>query len=180
MDFLGRTFEAKEVRTISSFTGVPLYGYPDYLVNTNGEIRRIGSHRMMKGLVNRNGYRQYTLTKDGESSTKEAHRLILLSFHPISNCKNKHTNHKNGVKTDNSIENLEWVSPSENTKHSYRTKLQTNVTNRHGNYRVLTECDLKEIKHLHLSKYLDREIAERFGCSRTLISRKIREMGLRK
>lgn len=168
------------MKTISNFTGVPLYGYPDYIVNEDGEIRRLGARRIMKGRINRNGYKQYTFTKDGKSSTKEAHRLILMSFHPIYNYKKMYTNHKNGVKADNRIENLEWASRSENTKHSYRNGLQDNVTNQYGNFPVLSKDIDKEIERLHLAGYIDREIAERLKCSRSLVSRKIREMGLRK
>jgi len=167
------------VRKINSINEVPLRDYPDYLVNVDGEIRRIGARRVMKGRINRSGYRQYTLTNNGESSTKEAHRLILLSFHPISNYKEMYINHKNGIKDDNRLENLEWATRSENTKHSYKYGLQKKVTNQYGKFRVLSELELKKIKHLHLANFIDREIAEQLGCSRALVSRKIREMGFR-
>ena len=167
------------MRTINRVNEVPLRDYPDYLVNIDGEIRRIGARRVMKGRINRNGYRQYTFTKNGESSTKEAHRLILLSFHPISNYKEMYINHKNGIKDDNRLENLEWATRSDNTKHSYRKGLQKKVTNQYGSFRVLSETELKKVEQLHLTNYIDREIAEQLGCSRTLVSRKIREMGYR-
>jgi len=156
-----------------------LRGYENYLADERGNVITIATKRVMKGKTNRGGYKQCTLTKDGRSQTKEIHRLILLSFDPIPNHEEMYTNHKNGIKTDNRISNLEWVSRSENTKHSYKTGLQKNVTNQHGSFKVLSKSDKRKIKNLHLSGLVDRAIAAKVGCSRELVGRKIREMGLR-
>lgn len=57
--------------------------------------------------------------------------------------------------------------------------LQSEVTNPHGTFRVLSEDDIRKILELHSDGLLDREIAEIIGCSRELVSRKIRKGGLR-
>lgn len=48
------------------------------------------------------------------------HHLVNLAFHGIPPKEKFHTNHISGIKTDNSPENLEWVTPSENELHSHR------------------------------------------------------------
>jgi hypothetical protein len=69
------------------------------------------------------GYYFVTLYKENKAYQRVIHRLIAKTF--IPNPENKpQTNHKNGNKLDNSVENLEWVTASENIEHAYRTGLK--------------------------------------------------------
>lgn len=131
------------------------------------------------GRVDRCGYRNVLLSENGVSTQYLAHRLVLAAFNPIDNMDKYDVNHKNGNKLDNRIENLEWCTRSENIRHSYINGLQNKITNPHGTFRVLTTTDLETIRSLHNKGYVDREIASTLGCSREIISRKIRRMGLR-
>lgn len=65
-------------------------------------------------------YKRFGLTKKGVIKHISSHRLVALAF--IPNIENKpEVNHIDWDKYNNCVENLEWVSRSENEKHSYRT-----------------------------------------------------------
>ena len=73
------------------------------------------------------GYLMVTLRKNGPKKHFKVHRLVAIAF--IPNPLNKPTiNHKNGIKDDNRLENLEWATYSENTQHAYDTGLNVTKT----------------------------------------------------
>jgi hypothetical protein len=75
--------------------------------------------KLMTQSIETNGYNCISITNDsGIKKTKVVHRMVAMAF--IENTHNKPcVNHKNGIKTDNRIYNLEWVTYSENTIHSF-------------------------------------------------------------
>lgn len=68
------------------------------------------------------GYLQFNAYKTGKYKTHLVHRLVAMAFIP-NPLKLKEVNHKDGNKLNNRVENLEWVSRSQNIKHGIDTGL---------------------------------------------------------
>ena len=67
-----------------------------------------------------NGYLEVALYKNGVRTPHLVHRLLAEAF--IPNPENKpYVNHKSEIKTENNIDNLEWVTPGENNNYGTRT-----------------------------------------------------------
>lgn len=78
--------------------------------------------RIITQRISNKGYLTVTLSKNGQSNTRQVHRLLAQAF--IPNPENKATvNHVDGNKLNNSLDNLEWASYSENAIHAYKTGL---------------------------------------------------------
>lgn len=75
--------------------------------------------RILKPEISNNGYKRVTLVKKTIKKRYLIHRLVAEAF--IKNPGKKPcVNHKNGIKTDNQVKNLEWCTHSENEHHSYK------------------------------------------------------------
>lgn len=104
----------------------------------------------------------------------QVHRLILENFQPVDGMENLQVNHKNGNKGDNSLENLEWTTPAENTRDANKRGLghQMNQNGEMNSMTSLKEEDVKEIIKLTKkpNRPTDQKIANRYGVTRKTIS----------
>lgn len=83
----------------------------------NGQVRK-NQLKLLKNRLDGQGYHYVSLYKNKVSLNHKVHRLVAINFVP--NPQNKpQVNHKNFIKTDNTLDNLEWATNSENTIHSY-------------------------------------------------------------
>lgn len=109
-----------------------------YQVSTLGRIKRLEytakhytwcdrvfTEKILKPQKHRQWYLLINLRDESrKSKTQTVHRLVAQAF--IENIDNKEqVNHKNWIKHDNNVNNLEWVTRSENAIHSYRVLWNT-------------------------------------------------------
>ena len=97
--------------------------FPSYQASDLGRIRNKNTGFIKNVYYDNDGYVKVTLVKNKRSYRKTVHRLVAEAFlggeHP-----GLQVNHKNGIKDDNRLINLEWVTGSENVKHAYDTGLR--------------------------------------------------------
>ena len=103
----------------------------NYEVSDLGQIRNTKTNYILKGRLSKSGYLQVSLT-DKETKKKKnyyIHRLVAIYF--LENLDNKReVNHKDGNKLNNNVDNLEWVTPSENQKHRQKILGKTKTSQR--------------------------------------------------
>jgi len=108
------------------------------------------------------GYKRITYNK----KKLYVHRLVAQAH--IPNPDNlPQVNHKNGIKDDNRVENLEWVTREQNLQHAFETGLMDNsIINR----RLLTLEQANEIREKYTpKKYTQTMLAKEYGVNRIII-----------
>lgn len=102
-------------KTISNFI--------NYEVSNKGKVRNKKTQCFLKYNATRDGYQRVRLYKNGIPTTLMVHRIVVNAYieNPLSKSQ---VNHKDGNKTNNTVENLEWVTKSENEKHAYKHGLK--------------------------------------------------------
>lgn len=100
-----------------------------YLFFNDGKIFSEKVNRFLRPSLAKNGYNRITLIVGNKPKKLSIHRLIAECF--IGKIPNGLVvNHKNGIKTYNRIENLEYVTISYNVLHAYKTGLRI-INNKH-------------------------------------------------
>ncbi|MFX0184078.1 MAG: HNH endonuclease, partial [Candidatus Hodarchaeota archaeon] len=127
------------------------------------KIKKVYPKRILKPSKNLGGYLIVTFCRNGKPRYYSVHRIILLTFIGESKLQ---CNHKNGIKTDNRLKNLEYVTSSENHKHARALGLENS---NHYLGEKNTSCKLTrekvlEIRELHQENNLNYvELAKLFN-----------------
>lgn len=89
-------------------------GYPNYQISNYGRVWNTKKQRCVAQFTNNKGYKMvHMYAINGKRKNELVHRLVALAF--IDNPEGKpEVNHINHIRDDNRLENLEWVTKSEN------------------------------------------------------------------
>lgn len=173
-------------------TWQPVPGYEGiYSASNLGAIRRdvrskgYAAGRILKPSPNGTGYFKVVLCKPGTKNRQLlVHRVVLSAF--VGPCpKGMEANHKNGIKTDNRVSNLEYVTPSENQRHKREVLGYVDISMKpyalrgeaHQNSK-LTSSDVAEIRELYAEGILNqRQIAALFGTTQSNVGFIVRGIG---
>ena len=121
-----------------------------YEVSNMGRVRSVDRifhpGRVLKSIINMYGYPTVGLSA-GRLKFFKVHRLVAQAF--IPNPGNKpQVNHKNGIKTDDMADNLEWNTKSENIRHAFATNLIAPQSGEKCGASKLNERQARLVKHL--------------------------------
>ena len=91
-------------------------------IRSNGRLDNRKGKKLKPG-IDKDGYLRITLTNNGKRKSYCVHRLVARAYLKDYN-EQLQVNHKNGIKTDNRVDNLEMVTLQENIKHSIKIGLK--------------------------------------------------------
>lgn len=166
----------KRWRDIPGFKGY-------YQASTDGQVRSVdrlipnsvgSGHRLMKGKIlnpavyKNPGYPTVALSMKGKVEYYSVHSLVLLAF--VGPCpEGMECRHKNGVKTDNRLENIEWNTRSKNQLD--RVEHGTSNSGERNHHAKLTDRDVLQIRRLYQTgKYTQARLARKFKISASIVS----------
>ena len=94
---------------------LPVLGFPPYEVSDLGRVKNSCTGKILKGYKKKTGYVRVSLSINGWVRIVYVHQLVLLAFSPPES-DGLEANHKNSVRGDNRLSNLEWVTRAENNQ----------------------------------------------------------------
>lgn len=152
-----------------------------YQVSNLGRIKAVRNRtntylgRLLKPKVNKYGYYSVSLSGHGRTTTTTAHKIVAEAFYG-KRPEGLVVNHKNGIKTDNRIENLEFVTHKQNINHSYEVlgnpySIPPVYSGEDHPQSVLTEKEVMAIRILANSNvFSSKDIGQFFGVSKTTVA----------
>jgi len=148
-----------------------LFGFEGYyMISNEGQVMRVAPGRhggtrpgyVLRSRVDRKGYHSVMPCVDGKTKVVSLHRAVLLAFKGEPPIVGMEANHEDGNKANCHLNNLSWVTNSENKKHAMRTGLRK---------RLFSKEDITQIKAWYASgRFSQQAIADFYGVSQRHIS----------
>lgn len=164
--------------------------YGIYQISDNGFVKAVETikkkgrgnqfcpERILAFSIEKRGYLRVTLQKDKVKKYFGVHQLVATHF--VENPENKKTvNHKDGDKSNNHFENLEWATNKEQINHADLIGLR-NISGENSKVAKLKDSDIKYIRENYWSNLKNqtsntKELCEKFSIGKTTLYNIIRK-----
>lgn len=144
-----------------------IQNHPDYFISEDGQIFSMKNGAMKQLKLKLESYGYYRIGLDNRSYL--VHRLVAKTY--IENPENLgYINHRNGIKTDNNVSNLEWITAGDNQKHAYNTGLKNIPRGVLNGRSILSEQDVIEIYKRLLENERVSDVAKDFDIHTSTVS----------
>lgn len=148
---------------------VKIESHPQYLISSLGRVKHKRGTLLAFALNHKGYHRVFLYNKEG-GKYYFVHRLVAKAF--IPNTENSpQVNHKNAIKCDNNVDNLEWVTNRQNQDHAIRNGLKARLKGSKNGTAVLNEQKVLEIraKLLPWTGFTIALLAREYGSSETRV-----------
>lgn len=145
-----------------------------YWISTCGRIWSTAVNRFLYYFDDKDGYYKVTLNgRNVRTINRFVHRIEMLTFAYFPGCEIFEVNHKDGIKHNLDIYNLEWVTATENKRHACSYGLRENTYGDNSNLATINEDQAREMCRLYSQGKSIDEITLLMGCicSRTHVWR---------
>lgn len=148
-----------------------------YRVSSYGRVYSLLTNKMRKLFDDKYGYKRVLLSNDGKLKLALVHRLLLIAFAP--NPENKPcVNHKDGVKFNNKLPNLEWVTYKENAVHAVKNELHSVQFGENHYKSKLTNDDVINMRlEFSLGNTTTEELSSKYGIVASYVCELLRGEG---
>lgn len=150
------------------------------IIDRNGRtVRRRG--RVLSTSADACGYPRVGLNRGAKGNTRKVHSLVALAFLPdppgevSASGDGWSVNHIDGVKTNNRVENLEYVTKSGNIRHAWENKLLSH-SGMKNSQATLTDQDIRDIRAAYAGGEPQSSLRARYGKSSSTISYIVRRI----
>jgi len=140
----------------------PVVGWEEaYEVSDAGRVVNTRTRRLLRPQLAGGGYLRVQLQFEGRSKRELVHRLVIIAFTgPFAG--GQESNHRNGVKSDNRLANLEKVTASVNMRHALVLGLRHSARGKRHSCNKLSEADVRVIRAA-AGKPGQRALARQYG-----------------